>query len=169
MHYNTTEDMSGDHYSDNLRHMAEPATPDERDRAVSVSLEDYQALYLATMLREWAHYHAPGEKQASIARGYVEYINHQVRERGQKTIEIYAHTPLAAEVVIDGMYDYHEAYRQSVASDVFSTLEEVIIDLWGRQHAESVNKDAGRKEYELPPALVQVQSPDGETIEAARE
>lgn len=164
MQYNTNGDMARDNYNENLRHMAEPATPDERERAVSISLEDYQALYLASMLREWAAYHAPDDEQASIAKGYVEFIDKQVRDQDEYVANLYAHTRLASEVITDAIYDYHHAYREQVPSDVFKTLEETIIDLWAGQHAEQVNKDAGREEYDLPPEQVEVVVEDGREV-----
>lgn len=166
MTYNSTEDMT-DHYSDNLRHMAEPATPSDREEAVSISLDDYKALWLASMLREWAGYHAEDENMANIARGYVEYINQQVRDNGQTTVTIYTHTKKAAKVVTDGFYEYHHSYRgtSAVHGDLFRDIEDEVIDLWGRQNAERVNRDAERKEYELPPERITVEAPEGDDAE----
>lgn len=158
MHNNSNVNANVDNYGTNLRHMAEPASPSERERAVSVSLEDYEALYLATMLREWSQYHAEGEDVTSIAMGYVEYINAQVRENGEHTVHLYAHTEIASEVVTNGMYEYHEAYRGQVPMDMFHSIEETIMELWGQQHAEMVNKDAGRRVYEMPPEDVEIEA-----------
>lgn len=145
--------MADDHYSENLYHMAQPATPSEREEAVHVSLQDYKALYMAEMLREWAGYHAPTEEQASIAHGYAEYIDKQVRDDGRMEVEIYAHTQMASEVITDAIYDWHEAYRPEVHGDLFRSIEERIIDLWGRQHHETVNADAGEQRYDAPPEV----------------
>lgn len=143
--------MEREHYADNLYHMAEPATPDERDAAVHVSLADYQALYLAEMLREWAGYHAPTDDQSSIAHGYAEYIDSQVRENERVDVKIYAHTTKASEVVTDAIYDWYDEYRPEANADLFREIESTVIDLWGRQHHEQVNKDAGEVRYEAPP------------------
>jgi len=169
MTYNTNEDMDGDHYTDNLHHLAVPSTPQQRKEAVSTTLEDYQALFLGRMLREWAAYHAEQVGRGDIARGYVEYINREVRQQEACGVDLYAHTPVAAKVLNEAIYDYQYAYGDLTPTDVFDIIKDALKDLWAEQHAETVNKDANRQAYDTPPESVEVEDPNGGTVKATRD
>lgn len=94
-------------YEDNLRHVAEPASPTERRKAVSVSIEDHTALWFTDVLREYAHYgDHEDDDQEGIAVAYASYIDTKVRDEGQSHVPLYAHTQLAAETLMDALY-YH--------------------------------------------------------------
>lgn len=86
-------------YQKNLRHVARPSDPSDRRDAVSVRLNEYEALYLLGGLSEYAAYDAPSEDHADVAMAYEDYINHQVRELHNGIVVLYAHTGLAREVL----------------------------------------------------------------------
>lgn len=94
-------------YQDNLRHVAEPQAPSERDKAVSTTIEDYEALWFTEALREFAHYgeHDP-ESQSGIAVAYASFIDQKVREEGRSHVTLYAHTKAAASTLMDALYYY---------------------------------------------------------------
>lgn len=94
-------------YENNLRHVAEPASPDERERAVSTTIRDYEALFLTEVLREFAHYgDHDDERQGGIAVAYAAYIDKQVRANARSYIDLYAHTDVAAETLLDALYEH---------------------------------------------------------------
>lgn len=142
--------MVANEYDTNLRHMAEPAAPADREEAVSVTLADHEALYLAGVLIEWSHYMTGDEERSSIGQGYVEYINRQVRGREKRHVTLYAHTPKAADVLNEAVENYHAEYYEDVPHDYHTEIEATLIDLWLRHNAESVNRDAGREVVENP-------------------
>lgn len=82
-------------YEEVLDHIAEPASPSGRAEAESITLEDYEALWFAEQLREYAHYGDASDVQSDIAIGYTAYINTQVRENEQRHVDIYTHTAQA--------------------------------------------------------------------------
>lgn len=151
MSYQANATMDQQNYSDNLRHMAEPATPEGRATAVSVTLEDYQALYYASILREWSAYHADEEKRESIAKGYVEYIDKQVRDNDAKGVELYAHTEEAAETHMIALEEWNHAYEEMAHDDLYDTIDKTVGDLWGRHNADHVNADFPSANYDPAP------------------
>lgn len=154
--YNTNESMTEDHYANNLRHMAEPADPSDREEAVSTTLSDVQSLYLATILREWSAYHAD-EEQREIALGYTEFIEKQVRQNEKCQVTLYAHTAKAAETVNRALEDYIHFYEEQAYKGIYKDISECVIDLWGRHNAEEVNADAGKEMYAEAPDEIEVQ------------
>lgn len=106
-------------YEDNLRHVAEPAAPSGRDKAVSASLPDYDALWLSEALREYAHYgDHPNESHTAIAMSYVEFIDKKVREQERRHVTVYAHTDEAADTLMGALFhaDESEALIESVST-----------------------------------------------------
>lgn len=83
-------------YQENLRHIAEPGSPSEREEADKIVLEDYQALWFAGQLREYAHY-GESKDRGRIAAGAAEYIDKKVREQECSQVSLYAHTKKAME------------------------------------------------------------------------
>lgn len=150
-----------DHYDDNLRHMAEPATPHERERAVSTAIPDYEALYITDALYEWAGYMAPDDEAASIALGYAQYINHRVRKQGNETVTLYAHTERAAEVLTSALEEwaYECADQDNHPTITTNVLDALVGDLWAHHNAEEVNADAGEEVMESAPDDIMLDSP----------
>lgn len=96
-------------YEDNLRHYARPSSEREA-KEEGGALQDYEALYLAEMLHEWAAYLADDEDLADIARGYVEFIRRRNDQTGgYRQVRLYAHTNDAAEVLLRGTEEWAEA------------------------------------------------------------
>lgn len=87
-----------EHYEQELRHVARPDSDYERSVTPKAPLADYEALYLARLLRDYAAYNA-AEDQRNIAWAYAEYIDMVVRDEGRSAVVIYAHTPLAHYVL----------------------------------------------------------------------
>ncbi|WP_226041212.1 hypothetical protein [Natrinema sp. DC36] len=132
--------------------MAEPDMPSKREEAVHTTLQDYEALYLCQMLREWAAYHSD-DVESSIAKGYIEWMQKNVRKLENNAVDIYAHTPKAAETLNKAIEQWANDYREQLKRDVYSDISSALIDLWGRHHSETVNADAGRQEYDPAPSL----------------
>jgi len=115
-----------------LEHVAEPQTPDGRDDATHTTLSDYQALWFAEALTEYAYYGDHEEPvQADIAEGYAEFIDKKVRDEGRKSVNLYTHTDLAIETLMDALIEYcdkidTEQYSRGVGEE----LEELFGDLW---------------------------------------
>jgi hypothetical protein len=89
-------------YEDSLQHIAEPASPSEREQTPSATLDDYVALWFTTPLREFAHYEADAP-HSTIAVGLASYIDTKVRDEGTSNVAIYAHTDEAIETIIDAL------------------------------------------------------------------
>jgi hypothetical protein len=91
-------------YEDQLRHVAEPAAPSERRKAVTATLADYQALWLTDVLREYSHYgdHDYNDEGA-IAIAYASYIDAKVRDEGRSHVDLYAHTDVAVETLLNAI------------------------------------------------------------------
>jgi len=90
--------MSKGAYESNLRHIAEPQSPSERENATSVTIEDHLALWFGDVLREYAHYEAD-EPHDGIAVGLASYIDKKVRDQGKSQVSLYAHTLKAVETI----------------------------------------------------------------------
>lgn len=113
-------------YNENLRHVAEPASPNERREAVSTSITDFEALWLAEALRDYAHYgEHPQESHVGIAVAYAEYIDRQVRENGLRHISLYAHTDEAAETLMGALF--HDGTHTDLVSRVSPKLADLYI------------------------------------------
>lgn len=112
-------------YEANLRHIAEPQAPSEREKAVATTIEDYEALWLSEVLREFAHYaDHDHEAQSGIAIGYASYIDQKVRSEGSSYVTLYAHTDVAAETLLDALYwDVPDDDRRDYPMVLFRSLE----------------------------------------------
>lgn len=117
-----------DHYDQNLRHMAEPSKPSERRDTPSVTLADYEALYYANILREYGEYETGIGEERSIALGYVEYINQQVRERESSTVDFYAHTKTAANVLGEALMYADRAYVNDIFGEIEDEVQEFVLE-----------------------------------------
>jgi hypothetical protein len=113
-------------YEDNLRHVAEPAAPSGRKRAVSATVPDYEALWMAEALREYAHYgDHPTESHQDIAIAYVEYIDRQVRDNERRHVSVYAHTDVAADTLMGALF--HADGDESLVESVSTALAELYV------------------------------------------
>ena len=126
-------------YNENLRHVAEPAAPTERREAVSATVSDFEALWLAEALRDYAHYgDHPAESHATIARAYAEYIDRQVRDNERKHVSLYAHTDEAADTLMGAIF--HDGAEQDLVQRISPKLADLYIahaegDTPGEPHA----------------------------------
>jgi hypothetical protein len=91
-------------YEDQLRHVAEPAAPSEREKANAATIEDHVALWLTDHLRDFSHYGDTEGDQGGIALAYASYIDQKVRDEGQSWVSLYVHTEQAAETLLDALY-----------------------------------------------------------------
>jgi hypothetical protein len=113
-------------YEDNLRHLARPQKPSERREANAATIEDFQALWLADVFREYAHYADHNyEGQGEIAVAYASFIDQEVRDHGKSHVDLYAHTEMAAETVLDALYWHVPDYgkRRDYPMVVFRAIE----------------------------------------------
>lgn len=115
-----------------LNHVAEPQTIDGRDDATHTTLSDYQALWFAEALIEYANYGDHKKAvQADIAKGYVEFINKKIRDEGRRNVNLYTHTDLAIETLMDALIEYSDKIDTGQYSrGVGEELEELFGDLW---------------------------------------
>lgn len=115
------------HYEENLRHVVRPERPGERTTAPKVVLSDYEALYLAYLLRHYAAYDAPGNHR-DIAWAYVEYIDMVVRDEERTTVAIFAHTHDAFEVLEQALISLNGGERemQKNIRKTIDTLQEEV-------------------------------------------
>jgi hypothetical protein len=91
-------------YEDQLRHVAEPAAPSERRKAVTATIEDYQALWLTDVLREYSYYGDHDyDDEDDIATAYASYIDAKVRDEGRSYVDLYAHTDVAIETLLNAI------------------------------------------------------------------
>lgn len=133
-------------YEDNLRHYARPSN-DREAKAEGEALNDYEALYLAEILHEWAEYLASDEKLADIARGYVEFIRRRQQETGgYRQLKLYAHTPEAGHVLMEGFDEWKDAQEgpegvapPSYHPSLLRQIEDAVTGLW----AEFYDEDDG--------------------------
>lgn len=95
--------MEMENYRSTLRHIVRPEKQEERVDATSITVEDFEALYLVEALDEYAAYHADDETRAEIAQGYVEYIDMVVRDEQSSHVTLYAHTYHARAVLDDAV------------------------------------------------------------------
>jgi hypothetical protein len=136
-----------------LKHVAEPQTPDERDESDHTTLSDFQALWFVEALREYANYgDHDKDVQADIATAYVEFINKKIRDEGRRSVNLYAHTDVAVETLLDALLEYKEKvsvddYARSVCQEVEDCVGELWIDVAG---ADEVGLTEDRWTF-LPP------------------
>jgi hypothetical protein len=91
-------------YEEQLRHVAEPAAPSERRKAVTATIEDYHALWLTDVLRDYAHYGDHDyDDEGAIAVAYASYIDAKVRDEGRSYVDLYAHTDVAVETLLNAI------------------------------------------------------------------
>jgi len=120
-----------------LEHVAEPQTPDERDEADHTTLSDFQALWFVEALREYANYgDHDKDVQADIATAYVEFINKKIRDEGRRSVNLYTHTDVAVETLLDALLEYKEKvdagkYSRSVCQEVEDCIGALWIDVSG--------------------------------------
>jgi hypothetical protein len=109
-------------YEANLRHVAEPQAPSERDKAIRTTIEDYEALWFTEALREFAHYgdHDP-DAQSGVAVAYASFIDKKVRDEGKSHVTLYAHTETAASTLLDALF--HARDEGDVPNTIAATLE----------------------------------------------
>jgi len=93
-------------YENQLRHVAEPQAPTERESATSVTIEDHEALWFTDVLREFVHYGDTDGGESEIAVAYASYIDQKVRDEGVSHVDLYVHTDTAVDVLCAAM-DYH--------------------------------------------------------------
>lgn len=87
-------------YDDQLRHVARPDTTPGREEATSVTLTDYEGLYVAREIREYVAYEESDETKRQIGWAYAEYIDMVVRGEEKRSVTLYAHTEQAKELLI---------------------------------------------------------------------
>lgn len=124
-------------YEENLRHLAEPGSPSEATEAVSISLEDYEALWFTEALREFEHYGDKREdEQDGIALGYASYIDKKVRDQGASHVDLFVHTELAGNTLMDALYDHipETGKRDQYPIRVFRSLEDTIASMMGENY-----------------------------------
>jgi hypothetical protein len=131
-------------YEDNLRHVAEPQAPSEREKAPSSSLQDYEALWLADVLREHAHYGDHNhDTEPDIAVAYASFIDQKIRAEGKKHVNLYAHTDVAVETLVSAILQYraNNADDESFPMALYTGIERQFADAFieradGADHGE---------------------------------
>lgn len=139
---------------DMLKHLAEPASPKDQADAVGKQFAPYEALYFAVQLREYAAYEAETEEQAAIATAYAQDIRERLANRLPETdgIGIYAHTSIGAQVLQNALYDAWET--DPLHPDLGRQIEDKVMAMWGRHHADDINEHAEEDgdEFRVDPA-----------------
>jgi hypothetical protein len=92
--------MTTNYYPKVLRHVGRPSRPRERPDTPSVSLQDYEALYVSSLLEEYGYYHATDDTEKKVTLGLAEYINKRVRDESDAYLEVYLKTQRACNVVV---------------------------------------------------------------------
>lgn len=105
-----------DYYEGVLEHVAEPADPANRSQSPHVTIEDWEALWLAHALRGYADYNATGEDKR-IARGLAEYIDERIHVRADSQVTLYLHTQTARRVVKSAAEDGDTLSIQEMGTD----------------------------------------------------
>jgi len=114
-------------YESVLRHIGEPQRPSERNDTVSVLCDDYESLWFAKQLEEYAGYGVEGgTTEESIVLGYSEYIDQKVRVEKKSTVRLYVHTSMAASVLIDALHHNKGTIENTEIAD---TLEDAFSDV----------------------------------------
>jgi hypothetical protein len=94
-----------ENYRNSLEHIVRPEDPDGRMDADSITLEDYEALYLKRLLVEYSAYEAETATEERIALGLAEYINMVVVEEQKNFVNVYHHSDVARRVIRDALVD----------------------------------------------------------------
>jgi hypothetical protein len=130
-------------YEDHLRHTAQPSDPDDRETATSLTLADYEALWFADYLREYAHYEAEDD-DSGIAAAYAAYIDTAVRERGSRHVTLYVHTRAAADTLLaTASYTRHTYGGDSTfPMMVYHSVEDEIVSVLQEHMADELPEDA---------------------------
>lgn len=111
-------------YESQLRHLAEPAAPSEREKAVAATIEDFEALWFTDILREHAHYGDHDyEDEGDIAVAFASFIDAKVREQGQSYVTLYTHTHEAIETLLNALLEA-KATRESVPIAIYNGIED---------------------------------------------
>lgn len=113
--------MELDHYRENLRHVVRPDEPSQRRESSSIKLRDYEGLYLAEHLREYAEYEETDEELDAIARSIIEYVEMCVRDEDRTVFDLYLHTSEARTVVKRGIWDVMD--HTSIAETILEMVE----------------------------------------------
>jgi hypothetical protein len=129
-------------YEDNLRHVAEPASPSERDKAVSTTIEDHEALWFTEALREFAHYGDTDNGEVAVA--YASFIDKKVRDEGKSYVTLYAHTETAAETLMDALYHHipEPGSRDDTPMTLVTTLEDAFAEAFAHYVDDPETPDA---------------------------
>jgi hypothetical protein len=114
-------------YVANLRHVRRPDQSSERASAPSITLPDYQGLYMSAALREYAAYYAPTQEHKDIAEAYAEYIDMVVRGEGRVTVTLYAHTSMAKEVLFETITTVKER-NTDAHEDILHEVQSLMAD-----------------------------------------
>jgi len=116
-------------YEEQLRHVAEPQAPTERESATSVTIEDYEALWFTDVLREFAHYGDTEGTESKTAVAYASYIDQKIRGEGASQVALYVHTDEAQTTLLKAL-DY---YLDEMAnhSNIILSLDEAFNSLIG--------------------------------------
>lgn len=119
-------DDSLHNYREVLRHVVRPDDGTDRKDSRRMAVRDWQALWLRQGLREYAAYHSPTDEHEQVALAYIEYIDMCVRHERKNVVTLYAHTPLACEVLQYAIEDHPGA-----AIDVKSEVRSIFLQMVG--------------------------------------
>lgn len=117
-----------DKYREHLRHIVRPEAPDERREAPSLSLHNYEALFLRWALVEYAGYGARDDTEEGIALGLAEYISMVVHDEEKRIVELYMHTDKARQVVLRALEGYghkNREYQDALALEIMEMVDAV--------------------------------------------
>lgn len=163
-------------YEETLRHIAEPQAPSDRETAVGATIHDYEALFFAEALREFAHYGESDHNDVpEIAVGYASHIDVKVRDEAEHYVTLYAHTRVAAETLLDALYHHipESGKRGGYPMAVFRSLEESFAEVFAHyvdgadpQESASLTPESGNSadEDEMAPATPPKPNVENETV-----
>lgn len=109
--------MNLNHYREVLEHIVRPEEPAERQNARRVTLQDYEAIYMAEACIEYAAYGADTATEEKIALGYHQHIHRVVGDERLGRVNLYAHTDDAVNVlgyVIDEYADDVDELQETI-------------------------------------------------------
>lgn len=81
-----------------LKHMRQPDTPTERETSPSMTVDDFEALFLRRALLEHARY-----DRSELAEAYAQYLDTQIRENKKEHCDVYAHTDEAIVTLLTAL------------------------------------------------------------------
>lgn len=105
-------------YENNLEHVAEPATPSQREEADFINIRDYEALWFAEVLQEFAYYGDSGELE-EIAVAYTDFIEKKVRDEWRSHVSLYAHTDDAIDTLEFALMYAEDNMKDSMPVDLY--------------------------------------------------